>query len=93
MITVIMGFITTLIMGLLKSQTPLTNASAIIKQLVVMVIAALVSFINMKWGFAVSEDLQAWVINWILTALSGFGFYNLYAANAKAGTSPDNTVA
>lgn len=93
MISMLLALLTTLIMGFVKKANPIEGASALVKQVVVVAIAALVNLIRIKSGYDVPGDMQEYVIATIMTAIESLGFYNLYAANAKAGAVSDNRKA
>lgn len=88
MITALIGLISAILMGGLKKADIIRRAAPLVKQLVVVGIAALVNLVRVKMGYEVPGDLQAWAVSAVLSALAAFGFYNLYESNiAQRATS------
>lgn len=83
MLTALIGLATTIVMGGLKKINIIDSASPIVKQLVVLAVAAAANYVRIWLGYDVPADMQGWIVSTILSALASLGFYNLYESNVK----------
>lgn len=86
MSVLVIGLITTLLMAIFKKIPTVAELTTIVKQAIVLAIAAVASYVKVKLGYDVPADLQGWMVTTLMTAVSAFGFYNLYSSHFKGTT-------